>query len=99
MIRRIASCPGLELFRAEVKSAAVKALITIIFIYSAIKIKAKFPPPYSTLNPETSSDSPSAKSKGVRLVSARMETNQHAKRGGTRKADHVIRSKSGVVKL
>ena len=29
--------------------------------------------PYSTLNPDTSSDSPSAKSKGVRLVSAKAE--------------------------
>jgi len=29
--------------------------------------------PYSTLNPETSSDSPSAKSKGVRFVSATEE--------------------------
>lgn len=33
-------------------------------------MRAKPPPPYSILKPETSSDSPSAKSKGVRLVSA-----------------------------
>jgi len=32
--------------------------------------------PYSILNPETSSDSPSAKSNGVRLVSATHEINQ-----------------------
>lgn len=32
--------------------------------------------PYSILNPETSSDSPSEKSKGVRLVSATQEINQ-----------------------
>lgn len=44
-----------------------------ILLYSAIKIKAKPPDPYSTLNPDTSSDSPSAKSKGVRLVSATQE--------------------------
>lgn len=37
--------------------------------YSAKKIKENFKPPYSTLNPETNSDSPSAKSKGARLVS------------------------------
>lgn len=43
----------------------------IILIYSARKIKANQPPIYSTLNPETNSDSPSAKSKGLRLVSAR----------------------------
>jgi hypothetical protein len=41
--------------------------------YSAIKIKANPTLPYSMLNPETSSDSPSAKSKGVRLVSAKEE--------------------------
>ena len=45
--------------------------IAIIFIYSAIKINAKVPDLYSVLKPDTSSDSPSAKSKGVRLVSAR----------------------------
>ena len=32
---------------------------------------ANSPPPYSMLNPDTSSDSPSAKSKGARLVSAK----------------------------
>ena len=35
-----------------------------------MKIKANEPALYSVLKPETSSDSPSAKSKGVRLVSA-----------------------------
>jgi hypothetical protein len=44
-------------------------LIKRILAYSAKKIKEKPPPPppppYSTLKPETSSDSPSAKSKGV----------------------------------
>ena len=48
-------------------------LIQIIIAYSAIKIKANFKPPYSTLKPETSSDSPSAKSKGARLVSTTQE--------------------------
>lgn len=43
----------------------------IMFAYSARNSIAKPPEPYSTLNPETSSDSPSAKSKGERLVSAR----------------------------
>ena len=42
-----------------------------ILMYSARKIKANHPPMYSTLKPETSSDSPSAKSKGLRLVSAK----------------------------
>ena len=48
----------------------------IILAYSAIKIKANPTLPYSILNPETNSDSPSAKSKGVRLVSATQEINQ-----------------------
>ena len=41
-----------------------------IMPYSAIKIIANFTEPYSILNPDTSSDSPSAKSKGVRFNSA-----------------------------
>lgn len=49
----------------------------IILIYSAKKIKANQPPMYSTLKPETNSDSPSAKSKGLRLVSAKHVINQN----------------------
>jgi len=48
-----------------------------ILAYSAIKIIANPPDPYSILNPETSSDSPSEKSNGVRLVSAKHEINQN----------------------
>jgi hypothetical protein len=48
-----------------------------ILAYSAIKIIANPPDPYSMLKPETSSDSPSEKSKGVRLVSAKHEINQN----------------------
>jgi hypothetical protein len=51
-------------------------LINKILVYSAKKIKAKPPAPYSILKPETNPDSPSAKSKGVRLVSAKQEINQ-----------------------
>jgi len=51
-------------------------LMKIILAYSAIKIIANPRLPYSILNPDTSSDSPSAKSKGVRFVSARHEINQ-----------------------
>lgn len=36
---------------------------------------------YSTLKPETNSDSPSAKSKGARLVSAKAETKNMIKAG------------------
>lgn len=42
-----------------------------ILEYSAKKINANHPPIYSTLNPDTSSDSPSAKSKGLRFTSAK----------------------------
>lgn len=49
--------------------------------YSARKKRAKGPPAYSTLNPETSSDSPSVRSKGARLVSARVEMYHIAARG------------------
>ena len=50
----------------------------IIIEYSAIKIKVNPMAPYSILNPETSSDSPSEKSKGVRLVSATQETSHRS---------------------
>jgi len=63
-------------------------LIKRILAYSAKKIKAKPPPPHSTLNPKTSSDSPSAKSKGVRLVSAKQEINQINDKGREKKINH-----------
>lgn len=44
-----------------------------IFEYSARKNRANGPPAYSMLNPETSSDSPSVRSNGARLVSAKVE--------------------------
>ena len=56
-------------------------LIKIILAYSAIKIKANPTLPYSILNPETNSDSPSAKSKGVRFVSAKHEISQIPTKG------------------
>lgn len=51
----------------------ITSLSRRMLAYSAIKINANPTLPYSMLNPETSSDSPSAKSKGVRLVSAKEE--------------------------
>ena len=63
------------------KKIVEKSLITRILVYSAIKIIAKVPLLYSVLNPETSSDSPSAKSKGVRLVSARVVVNHTRNKG------------------
>src|SRR5579872_728655 len=46
----------------------------IMLSYSAKKNTAKAMPPYSTWKPATISDSPSAKSKGARLVSATEDT-------------------------
>ena len=67
-----------------IKKVVVRILIIIILIYSAIKIKANDVALYSILKPETSSDSPSAKSKGVRLVSASREMNHIIPRIGAR---------------
>ena len=52
----------------------VKTLINIIEPYSAKKNKANPILAYSTLKPETNSDSASGKSKGALFVSARMDT-------------------------
>jgi len=54
----------------------VNILISRIFIYSAIKIKAKGELLYSILNPYISSDSPSVKSKEVQWVSAKIDVIQ-----------------------
>ena len=59
-----------------VKNVANTRLKKKILAYLAIKIIANPSLPYSTLNPETSWDSPSAKSKGVRFVSATQDTSQ-----------------------
>lgn len=52
---------------------AVSVFINIMFAYSARKNRANGPAAYSTLKPETSSDSPSVRSNGARFVSARVE--------------------------
>lgn len=71
-------------------SDTVKQLINKILAYSAIKIRANPPLLYSMLNPETSSDSPSAKSNGVRLVSASLEANHIPAKGGAIKTKPVV---------
>lgn len=60
-----------------------------MFIYSARKKSAKGPAAYSTLNPETSSDSPSVKSNGARFVSARVDTYHIMARGQVGKINHM----------
>src|SRR5512135_648892 len=51
-------------------STEVRAEIRIMLAYSPRKNSAKAMPEYSTWNPATISDSPSARSNGARLVSA-----------------------------
>jgi hypothetical protein len=62
--------------------------INKILVYSANIIKANPPLLYSVLYPETNSDSPSAKSKGVRLVSAKQEVNHTSELEGSSKINH-----------
>lgn len=83
----------LNLSKSETKAPVNKVLfilkinVTIkqernkILAYSAIKIKANNPPAYSVLNPETNSLSPSVKSKGVRLLSAKQQNHQKKNKG------------------
>ena len=66
----------IDLIPLEKNTKVVAVAIKKILAYSAMKIKANPALPYSILKPETSSDSPSAKSKGVRLVSAIVIINQ-----------------------
>lgn len=60
---------------------AESVFMSRMLAYSAKKKRAKGPPAYSTLKPETSSDSPSVRSKGARLVSASVEIYHIAARG------------------
>lgn len=61
----------------------------MILAYSARKNNAKGPPAYSTLKPETNSDSPSVRSKGARLVSANVEINHIMARGQEGKISQI----------
>lgn len=57
--------------------------------YSARKNNANGPAAYSTLKPETNSDSPSVRSKGARLVSAKVEMNHIIARGQDANSNHA----------
>ena len=63
----------------------------IMFAYSARKKSAKPIPEYSTWNPATISDSPSATSKGARLVSATPEI-QYTTKSGQRGSQNQCRT-------
>jgi hypothetical protein len=77
-------------FNPPQKIVIVITDIKIILAYSAINNKANLIDPYSKLNPETNSDSPSAKSKGLRLVSAKQEINHTQATGGNKKANQTL---------
>lgn len=76
---KVSGVDGLR--NAPKNNVVVRAFIMIMLVYSAMKNRAKGPAAYSTLNPETSSDSPSARSNGARFVSARVEINHIIARG------------------
>lgn len=69
---------------------ADSVFIKIMLAYSARKNRAKGPPAYSTLKPETSSDSPSVRSNGARLVSASVEMNHMAAMGQAGKTSQIL---------
>ena len=72
----IISVELVRILEVLIKNKEVNNLIIRIFAYSAMKIRANIPPLNSVLNPDTNSDSPSAKSNGVRFVSAKFVINQ-----------------------
>lgn len=61
----------------------------MMLAYSARKNSANGPAAYSTLKPDTSSDSPSVRSKGARLVSAKVEMNHIMASGQDEKMSQV----------
>lgn len=69
---------------------ADSVFINRMLAYSARKNRANGPPAYSTLKPETSSDSPSVKSKGARLVSASVEMYHIAASGQAGKMSQML---------
>lgn len=91
VIRLIAVSSGKEeKWQAPRNSVAESVFIKRMLAYSARKNRAKGPPAYSTLKPETSSDSPSVKSKGARLVSARVEIYHIAARGQAGRINQML---------
>lgn len=71
------------------KRIAEKKENRMMWPYSARKNNAKVIAEYSTLKPETNSDSPSVKSKGALLVSANPETKNIRKAGKRGKMNQI----------
>lgn len=78
------------MWEAPKNRVAESVFIRRILAYSARKNRANGPPAYSTLKPETSSDSPSVRSKGARLVSAKVEIYHIAARGQVGKINQML---------
>lgn len=68
----------------------VIAFMARILVYSARKNMANGLAEYSTLKPDTSSDSPSVKSNGVRFVSASVEMNHIMAKGHVDTSSHMF---------
>lgn len=66
---------------APKNKTAERVFIRRMLAYSARKKSANGPPAYSTLKPDTSSDSPSVRSNGARFVSASVEIYHIAAKG------------------
>lgn len=77
------------LWNAPRNKVVVKIFIMMMFAYSAMKNRANGPAAYSTLKPETSSDSPSVRSNGARFVSASVEINHIIASGHAGKINHT----------
>lgn len=84
------SSGSVGMWEAPKNRVAESVFIRRILAYSARKNKANGPPAYSTLKPETSSDSPSVRSKGARLVSAKVEIYHIAARGQVGKINQML---------
>lgn len=90
-IRSMAVSSGISGMCEAPRNKAVESVfMRRMLAYSARKNKAKGPPAYSTLKPETSSDSPSVRSKGARLVSANVEMNHIAAKGQAGRISQVL---------
>lgn len=90
MIRLVEYNSGVEgLWNAPRNKMAVRVFIMRMLAYSAMKKRAKGPPAYSTLKPDTSSDSPSVRSNGARFVSANVEINHIIAKGHDERSNHV----------
>lgn len=81
MILAVVSSGNIRKQEVPINKMAESVFMNRILAYSARKNSAKGPPAYFTLKPETNSDSPSVRSKGARLVSARVEVYHIAARG------------------